>query len=92
MRSGKRSNKWFIAYFCSNGQNCSRLGMVVSKRIMLKAVSRNYVKRMIREAFRQDVPATLSLDIVIQSRRPIDSGCAAEGRQALKDLLLALRT
>ena len=91
MEASKLSNKWFIAYSCENSQDCSRLGMVVSKKMMPKAVTRNYVKRMIREAFRQNMLAITPLDIVIRPRRPINPKDTTEGRKALEDLLLALR-
>ena len=86
------TNKWFVAYARKSENNLARLGLVVSKKIMPKAVARNYTKRLIREVFRQVVPAKQALDIVIRPRRPINSKNAAEERQALKHLLLALQT
>src|SRR5690606_29682221 len=47
----------------SSGQEaaaCARLGLIIAKRFAAKAVVRNAIKRVIREAFRQkrgDLPA-----------------------------------
>jgi len=58
---------------------CSRLGLVVPKRICRSAVGRNRVKRLVRESFRLAVPADLPVDCVVRLRRslaPADVGAA----------------
>jgi ribonuclease P protein component len=47
----KVQNRHFIAYFISNHQRTSRLGITTTKRIG-KAVKRNRIKRSAREYFR----------------------------------------
>jgi ribonuclease P protein component len=91
-RANRLSNKWFVVYVRKNNSGISRLGMVVSKKTMPKAVTRNFAKRLVREVFRRDFPAGLSLDVVIRARRQIKPENSAEGRQALAHLLQAMRT
>lgn len=90
-RAKRVTNKWFIAYIRKNEGPQARLGLVVSKRVMPRAVTRNYAKRLIREAFRQSAQMLPALDIVVRPRCPIKPGDAAEGRQALTHLLSALQ-
>lgn len=55
-----------------NSEGFNRLGMVISKKNFPKAVTRNAVKRRIREAFRHLTPAEVSLDVVVLGRRQAD--------------------
>jgi ribonuclease P protein component len=75
----------------SNGTGISRLGMIVSKRTMPKAVSRNFAKRLVREVFRRDSPAVGGWDVLVQARKQIGAGTSEEGRKALKQLLQAVQ-
>ena len=81
------SNKWFVGYAHENRIGVSRLGMVVSKRVVPHSVNRNYAKRLIREGFRQEFSARCALDVVIRLRRPLDRERSGEGRKALAQLL-----
>lgn len=49
----------------------ARIGLIVAKRIERKAVRRNRIKRLIREAFRKHRQMLGSLDCVVQLRRPV---------------------
>ena len=53
-------------------RNQSRLGLVVSKKNISKAVERNRVKRVIRESFRKNKTLIPNLDVVILIRKGID--------------------
>jgi ribonuclease P protein component len=43
-----------------------RLGMVIAKRLLARAVDRNRVKRCIRESFRQVLPELPACDFVVR--------------------------
>ena len=47
----------------------SRLGLVVPKRICRSAARRNWIKRMVRESFRRELPSHPPLDCVVRLRR-----------------------
>jgi len=58
-----------VVYVSENGCSCHRLGLTVSRKIG-KAVTRNRIKRRLRELFRirkNEIPG--SLDIVINVKR-----------------------
>jgi ribonuclease P protein component len=50
----------------------SRLGLVIAKKNVRKAVQRNRIKRVARELFRQLPPADPPLDVVLLARRGLD--------------------
>ena len=50
----------------------SRLGLVIAKKNVRRAVQRNRIKRVARELFRQQPPANPPLDIVLLARRGLD--------------------
>jgi ribonuclease P protein component len=89
--ANRLTNKWFMVYVRKNESGFARLGLVVSKKTMPKAVARNFAKRLVREVFRRDFPAKHALDVVVRARRQINPENSAEGRQALAQLLQALR-
>ncbi len=62
---------------------CSRLGLVVPKRICRSAARRNWIKRMVRESFRRDVPQGLPLDCVVRLRRMLERTDAPAARAEL---------
>lgn len=53
-------------FFRQNGLNFSRLGLVVPKRVLARAVDRNRTKRVIREAFRLSQHELGALDVVVR--------------------------
>jgi ribonuclease P protein component len=44
----------------------ARLGMVIAKRLLARAVDRNRVKRCVRESFRQVLPQLPACDFVVR--------------------------
>lgn len=51
----------------------ARLGIAVSKRAVSKAVSRNRLRRLIRESFRRHQHALAGFNVVVQIRRDDES-------------------
>jgi ribonuclease P protein component len=49
-----------------NQMGYPRLGMVVAKRLLARAVDRNRVKRCVRESFRQVLPDLPACDFVVR--------------------------
>jgi len=66
-------NKHFLAYYRPNNENASRLGITVTKRIG-NAVTRNRIKRIVREYFRLNQKAAQPhLDVnVIAKKYTVD--------------------
>ena len=76
----------FIVYGRTNGRPISRLGITVSRKVG-KAVVRNRVKRLVREAFRRNreaLPTGLDLVFVARAGKPATEHAAvvAEMREA----------
>ncbi len=82
----------FVLYVRPNGLPRARLGIVVPKRHASRAVTRNTIKRVTREIFRQGyyVPA----DYVARMTRPVnsknDAAVTAALKEALRDELMRL--
>lgn len=83
------SARWMTLHFRKNAAGIERLGMIVSKRVALKAITRNRIKRLIREIFRQGarVDGSGSLDFVVKMRRNPESQEIKEFKQSLSCLL-----
>jgi len=58
----------FVVYAYGNGRQFGRLGVTVSRRVSLRAVERNRIKRAIRESFRHQQEILVGLDIVTIAR------------------------
>jgi ribonuclease P protein component len=71
----------------SNDRSSARLGLVVGKRVMRRAVDRNRAKRVIRETFRTTRADLPRVDIIVQVTGP---GSSAELRHALLAVLKEL--
>jgi ribonuclease P protein component len=60
--------------------------MVVSRRVSLRAVDRNRIRRVIRETFRQNQDRLDAIDIVVVAKTP----AAAAAGQDLNNALIGL--
>ncbi|MDH5259625.1 MAG: ribonuclease P protein component [Gammaproteobacteria bacterium] len=68
-RNAKKLNfKVFTVYILANNLPESRLGLAISKKSAKKAVSRNLIKRIIRDSFRLRRHRLTGWDIVFVSR------------------------
>jgi len=90
-RPGSRGD-WFdvycVATLAGSGMHpaapdASRLGLVVPKRICRSAARRNWIKRLVRESFRREMPVSLAIDCVVRLRRALSLADAAAARSEL---------
>ena len=60
---------WLRIHYKPNESNCSRLGLTISKKNHKRAHRRNYMKRVIRELFRQQQPLWSGYDIIVRAHK-----------------------
>jgi ribonuclease P protein component len=81
------TGEWFQVYARPNGSPAARLGIVVSKRIIPRAVARNFCKRLVREVFRAERAALAGVDVVVRPRAAVTRATAALSRAEIRALL-----
>jgi ribonuclease P protein component len=80
-----------IAVGCNAG-NGPRLGIVVGKKHLPKAVDRNTLKRIVREAFRERRDDLPSWDIMIRLRRSLKGQVQSTWKPRVTESVKALLT
>lgn len=73
-----------------DGLNDARLGVVVGKKLLKRAVDRNRVKRIVREQFRRDRPQLPPCDLIVRfavKPAPLDGKLVAGDFLALLEKL-----
>lgn len=68
----------------------ARLGVVVGKKVARRAVTRNYMKRVMREIFRGHQPDIANLDIVARVHKPFVKKDFVVVREELEKLFVGL--
>jgi ribonuclease P protein component len=68
----RASSQHFLLLVSENGLSAARLGIVVGKRRVRRAVDRNLLKRLVRESFRHRSEQLAGLDIVVLVRANLD--------------------
>ena len=90
-RSGRRFEASRLQLLAIRTSGCGRVGYVVGKKLLGRAVDRNRLKRMLREAIRERRPAMNAFDVVIRLKQPCAAaqlaGVAAEAAMLLDGLL-----
>ena len=66
------SHRHFLLLARRSPTPVSRLGLVIAKKNVRKAVQRNRIKRLVRECFRQMPDQAPALDVVFLARRGLD--------------------
>jgi ribonuclease P protein component len=84
-KSEADKNQFFIIRKRSNDLNCSRIGLVVSRRLG-GAVKRNRTKRRLREIIRSE-KLKAGWDIVIVARKDLAEASFADAKRVLGEIL-----
>lgn len=72
-------------------RHCPRIGFIVARKNVRKAVRRNLIKRIVREEFRRLHPDYPSLDIIFMARRGADRLSRETIHEATRYLFRKLR-
>jgi ribonuclease P protein component len=71
-KAHKISYRFLKILFKKNDNLHGRLGLIVAKRVAKKAVTRNQIKRVIRESFRFHQEKLTGMDFIVIARQPCD--------------------
>jgi ribonuclease P protein component len=77
----KIAHKYLIALYRLNTRSYARLGIIIGKQHLKRAIDRNLLRRIIRESFRYQKEALKGLDIIVVLR----SECTPLDKKALRD-------
>lgn len=80
----RRSNPLFTVYNAANDFDHARLGLTVSRKVSLRAVVRNRIKRIVRESFRHNRQRFIGRDIVVIARPSAGKASASQIDQSLE--------
>ncbi len=69
----KASHRYLLLLAARNGLTHHRLGIIVAKKNVRRAVDRNRIKRITRECFRTQESSTPGLDVIVMIRRGADT-------------------
>ncbi|MDQ7995756.1 MAG: ribonuclease P protein component [Luteibacter sp.] len=86
--SGRLGGRCFLLRFGNNDVDTARLGLAISKRCSKRAVDRNRIKRLAREAFRLARPDLPPVDILVMAK---DIAVKETGAALLAELDTLLR-
>mgnify|MGYP003346172104 CR=1 FL=1 len=86
------SDGFFSVNFAPGAGTQARLGLSVGAKMVGNAVSRNRVKRTVRESFRQHQHLLPPVDLVVGARALARSAHNARLREALADLWMKVAT
>ena len=64
------SGQYLAVYYRFNQHGWPRLGLIAGKKVAPAAVSRNYMRRVLREFFRKQQSKLDNVDIVIRIQKP----------------------
>ena len=63
------ANKHLVMRYRPNGNSIARLGLIVAKKTAKLSVSRNYMRRVLRELFRLNQHHLPAVDLIIQVQK-----------------------
>jgi ribonuclease P protein component len=71
-------------------QNPGRVGYVIGRKAMPRAVDRNRLRRRLRESVRAARPAIEQFDMIVRVRRPVPREAIAEAVRASREMIARL--
>ena len=81
----------FRLFAANNHSDGARLGLIIGKRRLKRAVDRNRVKRVVREAFRLNRSILPAIDIVVQlAEKPLATTLTTQARTMWPNLVTAI--
>lgn len=90
----KVSSRYFLVLATISTLSTARLGLIIAKKNVAKAVQRNRLKRQIRQSFRTSKASLNNLDLVVLARKDADklenSAAAEQLNKLLSDLSVKL--
>lgn len=81
----KVGHQHFLVLASRNPLGHARLGLVIGKKNIRRAVKRNRVKRVVRDTFRLCNPALDSLDIIFLARKGFDALSPTQQTAIMRD-------
>lgn len=90
-KSNKTNQRHLLALFKPNEKSYGRLGLVIGKRVANSAVTRNQIKRVIRESFRLNQDFFKGLDIIVIGRQQCDKLDKTQLREGIDRLWKKMR-
>jgi len=87
LKSRPQATDWFAIHWQEGAREHARLGITVSKRLAPTAVSRNRIKRLIREQFRAISRLGSNRDVVVRLRKQPGKAELAMAGKVLKEAL-----
>jgi ribonuclease P protein component len=72
--------------YIKNNKLYGRMGLIVGKRVAKKAVSRNKIKRVIRESFRSCKKKLAGIDMIVIARKQCDKLSKQKLREGIDKL------
>ncbi|NND90690.1 MAG: ribonuclease P protein component [Granulosicoccus sp.] len=91
-RSKRYTDRYWTILVRVDDASPARLGLAIAKKRARRAVDRNRLKRVAREAFRHNRSALTGLDMVVMNRDAATSAASCELREALEALFLKMHT
>lgn len=86
------SSEFIVIHFKPNALGQARLGLVVSKKVAKSAVSRNYMRRVLREIFRTNQALINQCDLIIRVQKKFNPLDFMQLEFEFKKLVLKLNT
>lgn len=87
----KASNPAFLLLASKREDNNARLGLIVAKKHVRKAVQRNRIKRIIREVFRHHQTELEQVDLIVLVRKGADDLSNEDLFKQLRKLVIRIQ-